>query len=162
MQNARMTARQFLTDVVHPNVSDFHSRYDDVRFAYNAISAVDALAAHLFEWVAANNPSAVTGIPDDTVYRGALAARDQGFALLRDIAKAQKHVRLTRGSPQVSQASQITARPIGFGLGGFGQGRYGGPPQVVVDITPTHFEYVESVVDNALAFLEAEMTALGA
>ena len=102
------------------------------------------------------------GIHNDTFYRGALAARDHGFALLRDIAKAQKHVRLTRGSPQVNQASQITARPIDYGLDGYGQGRYGGPTQVVVDITPNHFEYVESVVDNASTFLEAEMSVLGA
>ena len=45
--------------------------------------------------------------------------------------------------------------------GKYGHGRYGGPPQVVVDLNSGGFEYVERVVDSALNFLEAEMTRIG-
>src|SRR5579859_7128759 len=48
-----MTPRQFLNDIVCPNVKDFHDNYDNLRYAYNAIAAVDSLAAHLYVW--ANN-----------------------------------------------------------------------------------------------------------
>jgi hypothetical protein len=81
--------------------------------------------------------------------------------LLRDIANAQKHVHLTRRTPQVTLADQIVSRPIGWGEGPYGLGRYGGVQQVVVDIRPGDFAYLENTIDNALAFLEAEMASLG-
>lgn len=109
-----------------------------------------------------NSPTAVASSKGDSAYRAALAARNQDFALLRDIAKAQKHVRLTQGNPLVSQASQITSRPIGYGEGGFGEGRYGGCTQVVVDIDTNEFRYLESVIDASLDFLKTEMQTLDA
>jgi hypothetical protein len=159
-----MTPREFLNAIVKPNVAEFHGNFEDMRRAFNAVAAVDALAAHLYVWAKANAivSPAVSSSGDDTVYRAALATRDSDFALLRDVAKAQKHVRLTRGNPQVSGADQISARSIGFGEGGFGEGRFGGPPQVIVDTAPDEFSYLEAIVDASLSFLESEMTALGA
>jgi hypothetical protein len=49
-----MTPRDFLEAVVRPNVDDFHAQFPDLRHAYNAISAVDALAAHLYVWARTN------------------------------------------------------------------------------------------------------------
>ena len=54
-----MTPRQFLEAVVRPNVDALHADTASVRHAYNAISAVDALAAHLYVWAANNVPEAV-------------------------------------------------------------------------------------------------------
>ena len=68
---------------------------------------------------------------------------------------------MTRGAPQIVRADQVVARPLGHGEGCYGQGRYGGVEQVVVDINPGDFRYVENVVDEALAFLEDEMRILG-
>jgi len=90
-----------------------------------------------------------------------LASRDPSFALLRDIAKAQKHVHLTKHNPQVRRAEQIASRSIGWGEGDYDEGRFGGEEQVVVDIGPGKFFYVEKIIDSSLAFLEAEMTRIG-
>jgi hypothetical protein len=155
-----MTPKEFLSEVVRPNVSTFHDDFASFRHAFNAVAAVDALAAHLFMWCKANAPAEVAGSGDDTVYRGTLASRCPAFRLLRDISKAQKHVHLTRGSPQVTRENQVNVRPIGAGKGGIGCGRAGGPPQVVVDINGGVFDYVEDVVDEALAFIEGEMRRL--
>ncbi len=155
-----MTPKEFLVEVVTPNVAAFHDDFASLRHAVNAVAAVDALAAHLFEWCKVNAPTEVCGSVDDSTYREALATRSPAFSLLRDMAKAQKHVRLTRGNPQVTQEHQVSIRPIGFGEGGSGCGRYGGPTQVVVDINGGDFQYVEEVVDEALAFLQGEMQRL--
>ena len=152
----RMTPREFLDQVVRPNVADFHANYGSLRHGYNAVAVVDALAAHIF-WYIRNAPAQ----GDDTAYRATLASRNHDFRLLRDIAKAQKHVRLTKGVPQVVRAEQVSARSISYGEGQYGAGRYDGPPQLVVDINPGDFRYVESVVDAALTFLEGEMQRLG-
>ena len=42
-----MTPRQFLEQIVRPNVVEFHANCANMRHAYNAVAAVDALAAHL-------------------------------------------------------------------------------------------------------------------
>ena len=157
-----MTPREFLNTLVRPNLAEFHQRYDDLRLAFNAVASIDAMAAHLYHWCVNNMPNELVGLRrEDDGYREHLAGKHADFALLRDIAKAQKHVRLTKGTPQVQAAAQMNTRAIGWGEGGYGKGRYGGPPQVVVDKNAGGFEYVEELVDSAVAFLEAEMTRLG-
>jgi hypothetical protein len=155
-----MTPREFLDQIVRLNVAEFHANYADMRHAYNAIAAVDSLAAHIYVWCTANAPAEVAGIPDDTQYRATLAGANNDFLLLRDIAKAQKHVELTRGTPVIGSATQISARPVGWGKGPYGHGRWGGVPQVVIDLNTGRMQYVERIVDSALAVLEAEMVRL--
>jgi hypothetical protein len=157
-----MTPREFLETVLRPNVEDFHTHFADVRHAHNAISTTDALAAHLYFWAKTNAPAAVASSRNDSAYREELAKRNNDFRLLRDIAKAQKHVRLLQGCPLISDAAKVRSRSIGYGEGGYGQGRYGGVEQVVVDTDANSFSFVESIVDSALLFLEGEMLSLGA
>jgi hypothetical protein len=155
-----MTPCQFLEQIVRPNVAEFHANDANMRHAYNAVAAVDALAAHIFVWCKTNAPAEVAGLCDDSKYRTKLAESHYDFSLLRNIAKAQKHVELTRSPPEIAKAEQISTRPVGFGEGPFGHGRYGGPPQVVVDIDTSTMRYVRQIVDNALQFLEGELARL--
>jgi hypothetical protein len=155
-----MTPRQFIEQVVQPNVAEFHPADDNLRYAYNAVAAVDALAAHIYVWCLANAQAEVAGLKDDTAYREKLARTHDDFRLLRDIAKAQKHVKLTRRPPPISEAKQINTRPVGYGEGPYGHGGYGGPPQVVVDIDTGTMRYVGQIVVSALKFLEGEMARL--
>lgn len=157
-----MTPRDFLTTVVQPNVTEFTENVSDLRLAYNAVSAVDALAAHLYAWATTNASAAVSAVNDDSQYRAKLAARNQDFALLRDIAKAQKHVQLYRHNPKVSRADQIASQPIGWDEVRFDTGRYGGATQVVVNLGATGLASVESIVLNSLDFLKSEMNSIGA
>jgi hypothetical protein len=158
-----MTPREFLAEVVRPNVDEFNAHFGSLRAAYNAVAGVDTLAAHIYVWCKANSKAEVKGVTDDNDYRERLAKRDEdgNFRLLRDIAKAQKHVRLTRGEPLIERAEQVTARR----MGGAGElrvgGRIGDKPQVVVDIECVGPFYVWNVVDGALAFLQVEMRRLG-
>src|SRR5690349_18817708 len=108
-----MTPRKFLEAVVRPNVDEFHNHYADMRHAHNAVSTIDALAAHLYVWAKKNGAPSIASIQNDSRFRSELAARNPDFALLRDIAKAQKHVYLTQHNPQVTRADQIVSRPIG-------------------------------------------------
>jgi len=156
-----MTPREFPENVVRPNVHEFHTHYADLRHAHNAVSAVDALAAHLHVWAKQNGVESVISGEDDSHFRNKLAERCPDFRWLRDIAKAQKHVHLTRHAPLITRADQIVSRTIGYGEGNYGEGHYGGVQQVVIDIAPSDFVYLENTIDNALAFLETEMNALG-
>lgn len=155
-----MTPREFLDQIVCPNMAAFDAPRDHLRHAFNAVTAVDALAAHIYNWASANKPEAVEGALDDSAYREILANRDGQFRLLRDMAKAQKHVRLTRGNPQVLGADQFQARALGWGDGAWGEMRWGGGPQAVVDVGGEE-HVVEAIAKRALAFLDAVMAGLG-
>lgn len=155
-----MTPCRFIEQIVRPNVAEFHADAANMRRAYNAVTAVDALAAHIYVWCLANSPAEVAGVKDDTCYRAKLANNHNDFRLLRDISKAQKHVELTRRAPAIAKEKQISTRPVGFGEGPFGNGGYGGPPQVVIDINTSTMRYVGQIVDSALQFLEGELARL--
>ena len=155
-----MTPAQFLSEVVRPNVAEFRANDASIRLAHNAVAAVDSLSAHIYQWCKANAPTEVSGLTNDTHYRKRLAAQYDDFGLLRDIAKALKHVRVTRNPPQIAEAKQISTRDVGYGEGPYGDGRYGGPPQVVVDIDARTMRYVGQIVDSALSILEGEISRL--
>ena len=104
-----MDFRQFLEQVVRPNLADYEADFGSERKAFNAVLALDALPAHLLWWCKTNAPTTVTGLNDDDSYRAHLAAQDDGYSLVRDIAKAVKHVELYRGNPAVRTAAQIEA-----------------------------------------------------
>ena len=148
-----MTPREYLEEVVEPNLAELAANYSNIRLSLNAVHAVDALAAHIYY---ASNGAAPG--KDDTEYRQALARLHPEFALLRDIAKAIKHVRPNRGSPQTERGDMVEIRSLGWGEGVWGDGRWGGPPQAVVPLESGHVRVVETVVTNALNVLKLEMT----
>lgn len=101
-----MTPVEFLEQMVRPNIAEFMKDKGDLRLAYNAILSVNALVAHIHH--ARSEPTA----KDDDKFRNSLAGENSNYALLRDAANAVKHVRLTRGSPQLSSVGQISAKPM--------------------------------------------------
>ena len=115
-----MTPVDYLKDVVEPNLAALAADYGSIRHNLNAVHAVDALAAHIY--YASNGAAPGT---DDTVYRAELAKHFPEFALLRDIAKAIKHVRLIQGSPQTSRGDHIEVRSLGWDEAASGDGQLG-------------------------------------
>jgi hypothetical protein len=153
-----MTAREFLEQVVRPNVAELAADYADIRRAINAVHAVDALAAHIYDSAGRRKG---TGEPDDTAFREKLASHNSDFKLLRDVAKAVKHVVLERGSPIVTKAEQITSKSLGWDEMLWDEGRWDSPPLVVVATNAGSYRVVETVLKNALDFLENEMARRG-
>ena len=156
-----MNVLDHLELIVRPNMNDLGEGYGDVRYAFNSIAAVDALAGQMWQWCRENALHEIANISDDIGYRQRLAEANMDFALVRDMAKAQKHIHLTRGSPQVSDADQVKTRSLGWGQARWNEGRWGSPPQVVVGTEDGEVRAVESVLSRALAFLEAEMVRIG-
>lgn len=154
-----MTPREFLDQVVRPNVADQKAAYGDFRKAYNAIHAVDALAAHIFVWCQAKAPQLVAGLASDGAYRGRLRARSPDFQLVSDAAKAGKHVALTLQPSTVKKADQVTPRVMAYGVGPYGPARYSAGEQVWIELADGSLRSVESLLERAIAFLEAEMAA---
>jgi len=156
-----MTPRDFLEEVVRLNVVDFRQHFGSLRHAFNAAAGVDALAAHIYEWLRANLPAEVDGKLRDDDYRDSLASKSTDYRLVRDIAAAQKHVRLEGKKLRlVRSAGQIAAASLGWGEGHWGAGRWGGVSQVIANTEEGDPRYVELAIDAALEFLEREITRL--
>ena len=149
-----MNAREYLEAIVRPNINDFSGDYANLRLGLNAVHTLDALAAHIFNEAGGE---AVLGCADDSAYRGVLAAANGDFGLLRDVAKAVKHVELNRGKPQLSGAKQVSVQTLGYGQARYGEGRYGSPSQLVVRTDGGDTRVLETIVMSSLAFLEGEM-----
>ncbi|WP_173983019.1 hypothetical protein [Magnetospirillum sp. SS-4] len=147
--------------IVSPNLRELREGYGDIRHAFNAIAAVDALAGHIWRWCRDHAPQEIVGAKNDIGFKQRLAEANADFALVRDMAKAQKHVHLDHGAPALKGADQIEARRMGWGQARWGEGRWGSPQQVVVETDLGEVRVVEAVLGRALMFLECEMERVG-
>ncbi|MDX8462368.1 hypothetical protein [Mesorhizobium humile] len=69
---------------------------------------------------------------NDSYFRQRIADGCDAFRLIRDLAKANKHAELVKHKPLVSSSDQAISKPMGYGLGRYGKGRFGGVPQMMI------------------------------
>ncbi|MEK7995882.1 MAG: hypothetical protein AAB403_18950 [Planctomycetota bacterium] len=156
-----MTPRQHLEQIVRPNLDEMELDRGDMRFAFNAAAAVDALAAHMYCWAVEHSPDRVAEEEDDNSYRHTLAAKNLDFKLTTEVARANKHVRLDRGKPTVKTASQMATRELTVcDFASWDDIWFGEGDQVSIEIPGATFEVAEAVFARACIFLEEEMNAL--
>lgn len=125
--------RRFFDDHVKPNYAEWLKNPLDQRLAKNAVADANNMAARVLQYWLARDAWQVYGVTTERAYRDELAAREcPDFGLVRDVADAHKHFRLDRSSRQVTGTDQTAIGAIPFGGGGYGEGVYGGGPQLVV------------------------------
>ena len=117
-----MTPREFLDTVVSPNMAVLDQEFGDLRLALNAALSVDALAGHIF-YAASNSIHA----KNDSDYREQIAIQHSDFRIMRDLANAIKHGRLTRFRPVVSGADKIVIKSLGSDEGHWDEVRWDSP-----------------------------------
>ena len=142
------TPQDFWDYVVVPDYDDSVTNVDDLRKAFHcAISLF-----HMADWIyithqttihatfyfnsrkllGSNVPMLVTRVSE---FADSISDAHPNFELIRRIANSVKHLSLTGQSPHTnapSNASNTSVQTTGYGVGGFGQGRYGGTPRVVL------------------------------
>jgi hypothetical protein len=93
-----------------------------------------------------------------TFLREPRAAIPDDVALLRDIAEAFKHYKLDRRSATVTDASSIAAISTGYGVARWGEGKWGGVEQVIVERKDGDKRALSSVLQNVF---DAWLSLLG-
>lgn len=163
-----LTVREFRRLILKPNVDEYDRDYKSTHRAFNAVAAVDAYAAHIFYEASAAGVDVATRLSfepacarDDIAFRQALANNSNEFSIIRDLAKANKHARLTRHRPRVTNSGQTSAKSKGWGEGKWGEGRWGSPPQIFVEIDGGQEFYVESLVAKSVEMLDGVAANLG-
>jgi hypothetical protein len=157
-RRTKLKARQFLEEVVRPNVMDLAADYGNIRKALNTLHSVDALTAYIYNDAGRKSG---TEAKDDSAFRAKLSRQNPDFRLLRDLAKAVKHVVLEEGAPVVRTAEQVKATSLGWDMGQWDEIRFDGPPQAVVITNAGVHRSIEAIVSKALDFLEGEMARRG-
>ncbi|MBS8258589.1 hypothetical protein DYI23_00030 [Roseibium polysiphoniae] len=152
-------ARQFNDDIVEPTLAEFDEEFSCLRRAFLAVAVVDALAAQIYAQAVEHNinPFDLLGWhedgdpsdPNDSKFRHRIAENCTGFQIVRDVAKANKHAVLTRGKPIVKRADQVVSKSKGFGLGRYGEGRFGGVYQVIIRFDDGEEAYLEHQILEA-------------
>lgn len=66
-------------------------------------------------------------------FKSKLSEKNPEFALLRDVADAHKHVKISRTDRNITHADQTQARIIGFGEAEYGAESYCDEKQIVVE-----------------------------
>lgn len=145
--------KQFHAEIVMPALLDYKQNYLSFRHALAAVALGDMLMAHIFEALGGSAEKPL-GASNDTDFRAELVKSDENIRLLRDIAKAQKHVTLVQGKPLVSKASSVSGSMPTFGVNTYGQGLFGGG--FVVDLDDGRKIGLIAILDAALLSLKQE------
>jgi len=139
-------AQEFFADDVAPSVAEWRAKELDLRLAKAAAVSLNQMADHYFHSYPAGDPK-LLGASTVGALRAELRRREPAFALIHDVADAHKHVKLDRGNRQLTSADQTSVRSLGYGEAQYGEGRYGGPPEVVVELDSGEKRRFSALVD---------------
>lgn len=152
-------ALKFNDEIVLPTLDEFHRDFSSLRRAFLAVATLDALAAQIYAQSVENDLDPFEllgwnekGAPlrsDDIEFRHRIAEDCESFGIIRDVAKANKHAALTRGTPRVRQSEQVRSQSMPYGLGRFGEGRNGGVRQIIVRLNDGETLYLEHIIAEA-------------
>lgn len=92
--------RQFLDEVVQPNMQAALEEPSHLRLAVNAVLTIDSLAGVIFAAMRETGHDRVAGLKTDDAFRDQLAGECHEFRVLRDLAAAYKHGELTNPKPK--------------------------------------------------------------
>lgn len=98
-------AEWFLAEIVRPTVNEFMAAQGDLRRGLLSAIVLSHAADHVFH----ARPTLRRTFKDERAYREALAARSEGFALIRDVADAAKHAKLSRRSSSIPGADAVVS-----------------------------------------------------
>ncbi len=153
-------ARDLLDLVVEADRAEFAAETSDLRKAFHYAESLSSLSywtcSELHEKGIALFNYGGTAYPFDSEpgyrepgYREQLVKLCPEFGNVHDLANAAKHRVLTRKtSTPAKHAANTHSTGTGFGMGGYGQGPFGGTPTVKIQVGKTDFVYFSVVADK--------------
>jgi hypothetical protein len=146
-------ASDFFASDVLPSVERWRADETDLGLARLAAVNLNQMADHYFHSFPAGDAK-LLGAVSVGAFRSELRRRCPSFALIHDVADAHKHVQLDRSSRQVTSTDQTSVRPLGYGEAEYGGGRYGGSPEIVVELDSGVKRHFSMLVNDAAAMWE--------
>jgi hypothetical protein len=120
-----------------------------------AAQALNNMADYYWDGFASAEPARLFGATNVKAFRAELAKQHEQWGLVRDVAEAHKHVKLTRTPRAVTSAGQSLVAPTSWGQGGFGTGPFGGTPAVIVELDNGQRIHFSTAVKASMEFWES-------
>jgi hypothetical protein len=136
----------FWHEVVVKNCNEFFSYPDSFRHAMNAVFALDSLVIHIYAFDSLANEN-------ESDFKKRLSEEVTDYGLVRDVADAHRHPSLNRTGVQVSSLDQLALQSLEYGVERFGEGKFGSPPQLVIQ-TESDVRGLSAVVLNCFKKLK--------
>jgi hypothetical protein len=103
-------------------------------------------------------PDKVFNQEREECFRSELARRNENIDLIRDVANAHKHLKLTIGNPAITNADQTHTRKSGWGQD-YGM-CFGGGELLVIDLDDGTEKYFFCVAKSAYEYWELKLQEL--
>ena len=146
-----MSARLFFDRYLQPNYQEWLTNRLDERLAMNAVLSANQLADWVFYELKSTN-SLSPGVDSVSKLRRQLVENEcKDYQVIWDVADSHKHFELDRGKRDVTSAFQTTVGSLGYGQGRWGEGVWGGGPQIVVSIGEKSKRALSAPMKNVVA-----------
>ena len=133
--------RKYWNEIAEPDYREFMAAMDDMRKAFHCASSLFHMADWLYWGNKAYMDRSLTfkdkdGTPqpvtDERSFANAIRDLYPDFELIRGIANAGKHLKISKGKHAASpvSAANTYVTDTGYGQGGYGSGPYGGARRV--------------------------------
>ena len=147
------SARDFWTKIALPDYEEFRADPINLGKAFHAAMSL----YHVVDWVWGDyksDPQRVFHAKSLENLRDYIVKQEcEDFGLIRDVADSSKHFRLDRKTATVASATQVVTRSTGWGEGRYGEGPYGGTPQVVIERS-TDVRHFSAIAKNVCEMWE--------
>ncbi|MEZ5850391.1 MAG: hypothetical protein R3D68_07055 [Hyphomicrobiaceae bacterium] len=128
-------AKEFFEKIVEPNVHEYMNTASQFRTAINTVTAL----FHMHEWLWQFKKEELEmkyekSFAKAGAFWGHIEMLVPSSKFIRDLANASKHVRLTlRSSTSMTHIANTVIQSTGYGMGSYGDGRYGGQNVMMKD-----------------------------
>ena len=150
MATPRNRAHEFFDTHVAPAMEEWRRAPTDIRLAMNAAVALNQMADHFWHGFAAVDPGRIFKTPNPGAFRAELATRNEHFALLRNVAEAHKHVKLSRPVRAVTSAGQAFIGETDYGLAAYDTGPWSGGPSVVIELDNGQQRHLSATAEEVM------------
>ena len=148
-------AKRFFEKHVIPSLHEWKKSPADERLAMNLASNLNNLIDHYWPSASANDPSKVFHKKTLKEYRAELSKININIGLIRDIADAHKHLKLSRSDRNLTSAEQTAPQNIGYGQA-YGM-CYGGGELLVITLNNKKEEYFSIIAEAAYEYWLSEL-----
>ncbi|MCQ4251778.1 hypothetical protein NA644_20940 [Pseudomonas stutzeri] len=152
---ATNAAKVFFEKHVSPSLNDWEKSPVDERLAMNLASNLNNLIDHYWHSASANAPSKVLHKKTLKEFRADLAKINVNIGLIRDVADAHKHLKLSRRDRSLTNANQTSPQQVGYGQA-YGMS-YGGGELLVITLDNGKEEYFSIIAGAAYEYWRNEL-----
>ena len=143
-------AKDFFIKYVAPSFAEWSNSRNDQRVAMDLANNLNNIIEYYWHTFSDTNPDKVFNKTKLKSFRNELAQNNQDISLIRDIADAHKHLRLSRPDRNLTNANQTAPKNLGYGQA-YGLA-YGGGEVLAITLDDGSEKYFSIIAEAAYKY----------